>query len=287
MLKKLGMVLLAVSIGALLSSCLVKKKDPADITTTFTSTTNILRPYQSGDIINYRVQVANPDGSQQSGTLQIKWEATGELPDPLSNDTFPVLKETTTLTIDGNDDGLVRYIEQDNTALSATEGSMFLRAFATPTPSVYDWLSPDLPPTSNLQRFEIFRSPLTMAGQIPLDKFYVAGDCSGTSCPTRLALAQSRTFQVTAINQTVDIPGTGIFQNAFKVQYNGTINREGTSSLYDILDVCGSAGNITSHETELFVVPEIGVVKMTNTCTEQGSSPVIYFITLDTTSFSY
>jgi len=292
MLKKLGMMLLAVSIGTLLSSCLVKKKSPDQITT-FTSTTNQLRIYQPFDTIYYNVQVDSALSGSQSGTLQVEWRDTRQITDPLASPTqqYSVREETTTLSIsDGvggtNDEQLVRYVEQDNIT-----GSLYLRAFPTQTRDVYYWLSPTNPPTSMLQRFEIFRSPLAMAGTIDLGAFYVASDCSDRQqCQISEALAQSRLFTVTAINQTVDIPGTGIFKNAYRVKYDATTNRQATAPVFDILDVCGSLGNFTStsHSATLDIVPEIGVIKMVNECTDSASnSDVIYTATLDHTSFPY
>lgn len=291
MLKNLGKILLAVSlttsISVLLSGCLVKKEDPASVPS-FTSNTNQLRIYQPFDTIYYNVRVDSANGTQ-SGTLQVKWEDTAPITDPIASPTqqYFVHKETSTLAITGGDtDELIRYVEQD-----PTTGSLYLRAFPTPTDMVNYWLSPTITPTSSLQSFEIFHSPLTL-GSTTLDNFYVVGDCSGgTQCLEREALVQSRSFTVTAVNQTVDIPGTGIFKNAYTVQYDTTTTREATAPpLLDILDVCGSIGNftITSHSATLYIVPEIGVIKMVNECTDTSSnSDVIYTATLDRPNFQY
>lgn len=291
--KILLALLLATGIGISLSGCLVKKKSPDEVTTFFTSTATVLRIYQPFDTIYYRIRVDDSSGISQFGTLQLKWEDAGTLPDPFTPATlYPVLKETSTLTIDGNEDALVRYVEQDNTVGSPTEGSMYLRAFATATLGEYHWLSDkSIAPPGVLQKYEIFHSPLSMTGQIDLGNFYILGDCTGTDCPTRFAFSQTRNFEVTAINQTVDIPGIGIFKNVYTVKYNATINRDATAPLFDILDVCGAAGAITSHETTLSIVPEVGIIKMVNICTDQQpgslSPTTIYTATLDDTSFQY
>ncbi|HEC20393.1 MAG TPA: hypothetical protein ENI97_13810 [Gammaproteobacteria bacterium] len=292
MLKKLTMILLAVGLSGALGGCLVKKKDPSEIPT-YTSTDPVLRFYQPGDTINYLVQ-AQDGVTTRTGTLQIKWENTNPIPSPFPPNTYTVLKETTTLTLGQTSpvtDTLVRYVEQDTTTGTTTTGSMYLRAFDSPTAGEYFWLSPSNVPTSSVQRFEIFRSPLdtaAMAGQIDLGNYYVVDNCNGTTCNDQLAFIQSNTFEVTASNQTVDIPGTGIFKNVYKVQYNATMTPGPTTPLLDILNVCGGTGQVTSHQTVLYIVPEIGVIKMVNTCTDQGGgAPVIYIATLDTTTFQY
>lgn len=287
MLKKLGIVLLALSISILLSGCLVDQKDVE----TIASTDNALRIYQPFDTINYQVQVNRASGTE-NGTLQITWNNPDvSILNPITQETYSVLKETTTLTINDEDPNeLIRYIEQDKNDDNNSKGSMYLRAFDTAVANKYYWLSTALNvPPGTLERFEIFRSPMPsdlskpLPDQIGMNNFYIFEDCTGTSCPTRIAFASSRTFKVTAREQTVETPAA-TFTNAYKVQYNATINREATTPLLDILAVCGESG-ITSHAAILYIVPEIGIIKIENTCTYSlGTSPVFYIITLDNTN---
>lgn len=281
MLHKFGMILLPLCISVLLSGCLVDKKTPRTISLTGTN----LRTYQNADYINYTVTANDVNGSR-SGTLQIKWETPSQtIIDPISSTSYlDTLKETTTLTLNDEDpDELVRYTEQDS------NGSMYLRAFDTTDINKYYWLSPDLSVTSDiLQEFEIFRSPLAEAGQIDLGRFYVQEDCTGTGCASSVALSDSRTFEVTITNQTLEIPGIGIFTNVYQVQYNATTTPQATSPLLDILNVCADAGNTTTHMATLYVVPEIGIIRTVNTCTDQVSGySSIHIINLDTTSFPF
>lgn len=284
MLKKPGMILLAVGISSLLGSCHVEQKD-VEI---FESTDNTLRIYQPSDVINYRVQISSPNGTQ-FGTLKIEWADPDQaIQNPLTQETYSVLKETTTLTIDDEEPSeLIRYIEQDS-----DNGSMFLRALDTAVANNYYWLSKrEAVPPDTLERFEIFRSPmpddssLPLPGEINLNDFYTLGDCTGTDCPTRIAFSSFRTFQVTARGQRVEtIAAT--FTNAYTVSYRATVNREATTPLLDILAVCGESG-ITAHDATLHIVPEIGIVKIENTCTDlsaTGASSVIYIITMERTN---
>jgi len=284
MLKKLGIILLALSISTLLSSCLVSQKDVE----TSDSTDNFLRIYKPSDTINYRVQIHSSNDTE-FGTLQIKWSANAEISNPLTLETYSVLKETTTLTIDNETPNeLIRYIEQDSSDNPDSHGSIYLRAFDTAVTNEYYWLSDQLN-AGTLERFETFHSPLPLSlpqpNKIDMSDFYILGDCTGTDCPTRAAFVSSRTFNVTARNQEVETLAA-TFTNAYKVQYNVTTNRETTTPLLDILAVCGGSG-ITTYAATLYIVPEIGIVRMENTCNDlssAGTPPVTYIITLDNTS---
>lgn len=279
MLKKLGMMLLAVGVSALLSSCLVDKKKLETIDNTDTN----LRIYQPTDHIDYFVQVDDVSGTQV-GTMQVKWESTNPITNPLTIESYSsILKETTTLTINGGDpEVLVRYIEQD------VNGSMYIRAFDSSELNKYFWLSSEstgLP--GSLQRFEIFRSPLAMTGEINLGDFYVFGDCTGTNCPPPTARYYNRIFKVTGTNETLSI-SAGEFTNIYTVQYNAYANPDATMPILDVLDICGSGG-LTMHEAKLYVAPKIGIIRTENICTDSGGGGdiSIYTITLDTTSISY
>ena len=282
MLKRLGMILLAISLSGLLSSCLVKKEKVPNIKT-YTSTTDTLRLYQPGDRIDYQVQIDNADSGRQVGTMTILWESTPNLSDPFDPITHPVLKETTTLTIEGNEEILVRYIEQDT-----PNHSKYLRAFDAPVANQYLWLSATNAPADTVDKFENLDSPMVVAGQLALGDFYIVGDCNGTNCTTRETHSFNRTFQVTAMNQTVETPA-GNFEKTYKARHMATTNREATGPLSDILDVCGDAGEANSHDAILDVVPEIGIVKIVNTCTNltAGGSPTFYTISMESTNIDY
>ena len=169
MLKKLGMICLAAGISTLLSSCLVDKKTPETINNTNTN----LRTYQDTDYINYTVEINDSSGNIPGDhTLQIKWESAPAILNPITAEQYDgILKETSTLTIDGgSSEVVVSYIEQD------ANGSMYLRAFPTLTPNEYYWLSSSLNVGPGaLDRFETFRSPLAMSGLINMGDFYVFG----------------------------------------------------------------------------------------------------------------
>ena len=177
MLKKLGIVLLAVSASVLLSSCLVDKQKVVE---KIARKTDTLRIYQDRDWIEYNVTAiasSLTSTTTQYGTLRIQWNnTTSELHEPINNTLItPVLKETTTLTYDGNSEPDVRidrYISQvDIGPTDPNQGSMILYAIddIASTPPVHYWPYPDsnTSSTSPVISPVIFKSPLYTGSSFP------------------------------------------------------------------------------------------------------------------------
>ncbi len=275
MLKKMGMILLALTITPLLSSCLVEEKDVE----TIARTTPNLRLYQAGDFIEYNVNIIIGSGAINQGTLHVKWEQTPDLIDPIDNNiTHPelaettLLKETTTLY---ESDGIeivaavIRYISQDS------DGNITLYAIDDGT-GLY-WLyepanTGDL--SSDVFLPVIFNSPVVITTvdnstlNSPL-KFAVMEGCGETAGLCGIDIYEfSDGFHVVGDTTSVTT-NMGIFSNPFEITFTGgTIpsNSPAIAILGDIRDVCGTSSDQVSHSGNMFVVPEIGMVQMTNLC---------------------
>jgi len=288
MLKKPGMILLVISISALLGSCHIKQEDEV----TISRTTPNLRVYQPNDFIEYNVTaIINSDAVNQ-GTLRVKWTATGDLTDPIDGATlYPVLKETTTLTYEPNstepDVTIIRYISQDSV------GSITLYAIGDGN-DLY-WLydpanTGDL--TSDIIRPVIFDSPMdrtTPPPNSPLE-FSVMENCGDTPGLCGLELYEFND-SFTIVGDTTQVTtNIGKFSNPFEIKFSGTTipNNSPTVSFYgDIRDACGTSTDQISHNGSMFVIPEIGIIRMTNLCqnfTTGGGEQVNYIITLSSTN---
>ncbi len=287
MLKKLGMIFLVTSISALLSSCHIKQKDVE----TIKRTTEKLRIYQPDDFIVYNVTALTDSDTPSRGTLRIEWDATADLLDPIDNNTqYQVLKETTTLTYEENsieaDVIVIRYISQD------TDGNITLYAIDDGTVPRY-WLH-DLDDAGNLSANistpVIFDSPIAIGSppntsfDSPV-RFTVMEGCTSGSCAS----------EVYTFNDGFDIVGDttevttnlGKFSDPFEINFRGGSTADGASTvsvLGDIRNACGTSADTILHSGTIFVVPEIGIVQMSNLCQNLTGSQVQYIITINNTN---
>jgi hypothetical protein len=269
-----------------LGGCLVEKDKGA--AKTYASNTNILHTYVAGNVITYDLKEYS--GTTRYGTLEVKWEQTADIKDPFSNTYFPVLKETTTVYFNDSaspESQVVRYIEQSTDVLAGTNGTIYLRAIDDPTtspPNATDdwWLSNQgTVPSVTLDRFVIFRSPITLADTLEIN-FNVLDDCSGSTCPQSLGTFSNG---LTVGNNLVSVGGTryGTFSNVYRISYAGSLNPtdQPLVSPFDFLDICRTGdlqGIPVNHSGTLDIVPEIGVIRIVNTCSYQSitSEPVQY-----------
>jgi hypothetical protein len=289
MLKKWGMTVLVVGISLLLSSCHIKQK-PVE---TISRTTNNLRIYQAGDFIEYSVSATAGQGS-----LRVGWEAANDLIDPIDNSIIsPVLKETTTLTYDGNtfpDATVIRYISQVQTGPDA--GSIILHAVSdgsglpsNPTlfwpynpANVSDLTSPVIAPV-------VFASPMSVGtppANSPLE-FSIMEGCGTGTCSAEIYRFRD---SLNVIGDSTEIPTSlGKFVDPFKISFVGTntpANSPAVVLLGDIRHACGDSGDNLTHTGDMLVFPEIGIIQMTNLCqviVGTGSN-VEYSITISATN---
>lgn len=274
--------LLAVMVASvLLSGCLVQKdKKPAK---TYQSSTNTLHTYVSGNVITY--DLTKYSDPPEFGTLEVKWEQAALLQDPFSTTTsYSVLKETTSIYSNGNtspDESTVRYIEQGST------GSLFLRAIHDITsqlPTDNYWLSDQATvPSGTLDRVEILHSPFTLGDSLQID-FDVMEGCSGSSCLQ--SLGHFSNHLDTADTAVVSGTRYGTFSNAYLVSYQGLVTTTAFPlPFFDFVDICHTTGSAsTLHSGSFYIFPEVGVIKIENSCTSGTNQVVNYTATLRNTN---
>jgi len=280
MLKKLGVIFLVTSISVLLSSCHIKQKDVE----TIKRTTENLRVYQPNDFIVYNVTALTNSATPSRGTLRIEWDTTADLLDPIDNTTqYRVLKETTTLTYeeDSIETGatIIRYISQD------TDGNITL--YAIDDGLLRYWLhDPDDTGnlSANISTPVIFNSPVTITSNPPVHFTAMEGCVSG-SCKSEIY-----TFgdNVEIVGDTTEVTtNLGKFSDPFQINFSGESTANGASTVSvvgDIRTACGTSMDNISYTGTMFVVPEIGIVQMTNLCQNPTDSQVQYIITIDNTN---
>jgi hypothetical protein len=294
MLKKLGMILLAMSISALLSSCLVDKQKVVE---KIARKTDTLRIYQENDWIDYNVTVVNGSATPQYGTLRIQWTKPADLTDPITPTTkYPVFKETTTLTYDGStqpDVIVVRYISQVKTTPMVSGdpgiGSIILHAIDDEVDKDY-WPYPDrfTPSTSPVISPMIFKSPLSVGSSFPAT--FSIMECTSGQCAQEIYNFTDDTFVIVGDTREVTT-NLGIFSDPFEINFTGGIvpasSAPAVTFLGDIRDACGTSAERITHNGKMFVVPEIGIIQMTNTCIDPLGASVSYIITVRDTSFTF
>ena len=277
-------ILLAfISITAL-GGCLVKKQDPVLIA----RTTDNLRVYQPDDYINYFVTattvplIGTP--STLTGTLRVEWIQHADLIRPVTGTPVPVIQEVTTLNLGGaaSNEGTVRYISQD------ANGEITLHALEAPGTDVHYWLSDlgvgDLSTTASSV---FFYSPI-VPGIKPQTNFVVMDDCEGNAnCASEVGrYIDDQNVVGDSVSVTSNL---GIFVNPFQINFSGssTPSPAPLPITFDIRNVCDT--NITQHgdagNGRMYVMPEIGMIRMENTCRSVISNDVvIYTITISNTN---
>lgn len=298
MLKKLGMMLLAVSISALLSSCLVDKQKVVE---KIARTTDTLRIYQDNDWIDYNViEIDLASGTNRYGTMRTIWKSSADIHDPIDGSPIsPDLKETTTITYDDNYTGdpnaiATRYISQVKTAPMVSGdpgiGSIILHAIDDELDADY-WPYPDgvTPSTSPVISPVIFKSPLFIGSSFPAS--FSIMECSLGQCAQPIYNFTDTNFDVLGDTDEVTT-NLGIFSNPFRLHFYGntvrTADAPAVSLLGDIRDACGTSDDNINHTGDMFVVPEIGMIKMISECKNNTSGAYVrYIISATDTSFNF
>lgn len=292
--KILLTMLLATGISISLSSCfMIDKEDPANVKT-ISRTTDSVRIYQPGDFIDYNVTATDLNSFVVTqGTLRIQWEQTPNLIDPIDSVSYPVLKETTTLTFDDSVDAtVIRYISQ-KPAGDVDEGSITLYAIddgsSTAGNAAY-WLYPNAStvPGSPIITPTIFDSPMAIGVTPSSPVGYSAMEgCDNGLCGTDIYTYSDN--HSTNGDSTSITTNLGNFADPFEVNFTGGTNPKSgvtLSVLGDIRHACGDSINFLTHSGNMFIVPEIGMIQMTNTCQESGGlgNRVLYSISIRNTN---
>ena len=259
---------------ALLSGCLVHG---GDVKTYMRETDNI-HLYQADDFIEYNVSGHYIAGMTSfpavSGTLRIEWSIPSPLYDPIINKllTENVLKEVSTLSLNGNETTTVRYISQD------MDGSIYLHAFGK-NGTYYYWVNDNgttpPKPTAALNKVKLWQSPLVADGSHISNTFHVFDNCDATNlCNMHLGY-QTETDTVESDNYNIQTD-SGVF-NTFRVSFSGNKQLDTGSGLAGFpidLDLRSSCGhNNANFSGTAYFYPQVGFVLMTVHCADAAGYP--------------
>lgn len=294
-LNQLRLIILAASISALLSGCLVEKKSVDKIF----RTTDTLHIYKTGEFIEYDViAVTQTTGNPtQYGTLRVEWNSVGTLNNPIDGSIIsPDLKETTTLTYDSNNSGepdavSARYISQVNTVpADPNQGSIILHAIDDEVDADYWPYDPTNTGNSGGPVISpiIFESPLTIGDSSSLAYSIMECDAS-LLCNNEI---YTFTDDVSTVGDTREVETPlGIFSNPFQISFSGgtsPVGQQALSFLGDIRDACGTSADLVTHNGNLFVMPEIGIIRIENIpCYNAPDTTIYYTITARATNISF
>lgn len=289
-IRPVGAFLLVSLLVSSLTGCLVKKKDLKKIS----RTTDNLHIYQPGEYIDYDVTATRysrfGDYSVQTGTLRVEWKQHNDLIVPLTGGavSIPVIQEINTLNINGAANaGNIRYISQDNTT---DIGQVTLHAIEAIDAEDHYWLNTNGDASlSTIEDFITFKSPMVISGTTNND-FYILDGCpiDGTEC---LSSVGHFTDSLEVVGDSNEITtNLGVFINPFQINFSGNYApTPPTFPIVDIRQVCTEGTTVTtSYNGTMFVMPEIGMIQMSNTCYDQGGSgdTVYYTITLRSTNIN-
>jgi len=284
------MILLAFGVGGLLSSCHIKQEDVE----TISRTTEYLRVYQPNDFIQYNVTAITNSDTTSQGTLRVEWTQNDNLADPVdSSITYPVLKETTTLTYEaGSTEAnvtIIRYISQDSSGtvtLYAIGGGTDLYWLHDPTDSGN--LSANIvTPVIFDSRMKVGEPPPNTSLSSPVNFTVMDGCAPGTTCDSEI---YTFTDGFTIVGDTTAVTtNLGKFSNPFEIDFSGSSIADDAATVSvpgDIRNACGTSTDNITHRGTMFVMPSIGIVRMTNLCQNSGGDRVDYIITISDTSIS-
>ena len=285
-----------------LTGCLVEKKEKPPA---YERNSNNLRVYQQGDWIRYNVIATTLSGTSagnvRSGTLEIRWGNYSTLTSPDGNN-YDVIEKL--ITVEINDSGspvpitTVHYVQQDvrkgmNPDVYGTEQ---LVAMGHPNPNEYYWLN-----TKGGINYSVngvpggqepettLESPLFI-GQSYTVEYFLMDDCYTGTPGCQDDIGKSTTSVDVVGDSTQVNTNIGNYANPFQVNFDGKIIPAAGISLlpllFDIFDVCSDERS--SHNGRMFIIPEVGIIQLTNTCQDlSGTGDIIlYDITVDDISSS-
>ena len=259
---------------ALLSGCLVHSNGGK----TFFRETDSIHLYQPGDFIEYSVSGTFGTGISAfhsvSGTLRIDWSSPNNpLLDPVTGSPVDVLKEISTLSVDGGEIKTVRYISQD------ADGTVHLHAYDKDSTHSY-WVNDakSASTTAAMNPVTLLQSPLVVSGISYSNTFYLFDDCNYPGgCPTYLGY-QAETDKVESNNENVQTD-PGVF-NTFRVSFSGSKFVDPSSGIsafpieLDPRSSCGIGNDNFSGTANFF--PQVGVVAMYVSCISTAG-PYFYY----------
>ena len=293
-----------------LTGCLVTKKEPEP--PSYRKSDN-LHVYQQGDWIRYNVFATIIAGSgsndYRSGVLEIRWDDYAFLPSPdgnLSNggNNYEVIKKRYLFCLDGascipTETRVIQYIHQDD-PVTTTAGTERLVAMGGLPALQYYWLNttggsaiapanPNNDITGGQETVITLKSPLFITDEYMVDYFLM------DNCYTGAPGCQDNVGEFTNLIKVVG-DGTqvntniGNYANPFEITFEGRVVPDtdvgGQLPLtFDIFDLCTDKNS--EHSGSMYIVPEIGVIQLRNTCLDTGTGDIIlYDITVDSISSS-
>lgn len=268
---------LALALTAL-SGCLVDPDKPTTREYGITLPAQ-LRVYQDQDRNEYVVSGLSIEGTTGSlslyGNMFMKWTNTSVL-EPFTDQLLTPLEETTVLTLNETEMGRVtRYVEQTRVDPGdGSIGSLFLLGLNNNTPDSSTWATDHAGPAYGYLPMQIFWSPLQDGGGI-LDtanhphQVYMINQCDTITLDcTDTGVLELSTHQVKDTGTELINTLFGRF-SAYRIDYVGTFSSliDG-HDLPDIRAHCydGSTGSIASFSGHMYVHPEVGIIRMVNTC---------------------
>jgi len=291
------LILASIVLGGL-TGCLVKKKDLKKIA----RTTDKLRIYKPGDYILYDVSITRvPNLSPpvyQSGTLRIEWKLHPDIAVPFTGGakTIPVIQEVSTLDINGGTSnlGTTKYISQD------ANGQVTLHAIEAIGTENHYWLNTSGDSSlTTINYFTTFNSPLSPGDQSfdsydsdavlitsnPTINYYVLEGCEGNaSCSSAIGVF-SNDHDIVGDSHEITSK-LGVFINPFQINFSGSATPSPAPFpvTFDIVSLCGT--DHTTFDGTMYVMPEIGMVEMTNTCRDVGGSGDYVYYTYTIRSYN-
>ena len=280
--------LLAISAITLsLSSCLVNEDDVPSIKN---RTTNNFRILTGGEYYEYRVygQITSNMGVTQSfeGTLRVEYFSdTIRLPFSLTS--VAALREETTLNLGGSVYNLTRFLQQDTTPGSLTEGKldvMAVRVGSAATGTLYR--TGENTQLNNPHPIEILKSPVPDENEpdaINISYQYMSNcESPNTSCT---AAVQEINNILIRYQGNADVTTFNGRYNTLRIDYDGQFLgpfSPSTPALFDIRGACDDDTAMFFGST--YVFPEVGVVFLENSCTAADSAGHHYTASLSSTN---
>lgn len=284
-----------------LTGCLVTKKAPEP---PYYRKSDNLRVYKQGDWIRYNVFAVLPSGDFANGVLEVQWGNYSPLTSPdsnLSNDGAPydVIEKRYLFCLDGTGctptETVIQYIHQDDPKTDAnitlaTAGTERLVAMGNhPTAGQYYWLNTTggrsfapANPANNLQGGQeparILASPLVIGNTFQVEYFLMSECYPGPNCTEDIG-TPATTFNIVGDSTQIDT-NVNSYADPIQVNFNGTLTSYiGSLPLtFDIFDLCSSG--YSEYNGDMYIVPEIGIVQMENTCMDETGNITAYDITL-------
>ncbi|MCF6210621.1 MAG: hypothetical protein L3J88_10820 [Gammaproteobacteria bacterium] len=289
-----------------LTGCLVEKKDPEPPNY---RTTDNLRIYKQGDWIRYNVfatTIAGPSsGDFSNGTLEVRWGNYSTLTSP-DGKNYDVIKKSYRYCLEGpfcnpTETVVIQYVHQDGLTTDTAGTERLVAMGGLPTPDQYYWLnttggSTTTPanPDNNIVGGQ--ETVITLKSPLFINNTYTVKYHLMDGCVRGVAKCQSDVGRFTHIITVVG-DGTqvntniGNYANPFRVEFSeGDVFPDASVNgqlplTFDIFDLC-SDGNST-HDGHMYIIPEIGVIQMSNTCTDKiTTDKTRYDITIDSISSS-